>query len=155
MKKLYRTTSIVGFSLMPVPLFFLWNYATQQSHILYLRFAIISFLLVGILLSFNAIDVIKLNSLKKNGQCFSLRIISLAPINVIHVRGFYTFRIIAEYKDGNGIKHKIHTVAYSVLDFCSHLKLESFYIDNLNANIYIKNSVYCIEVIYHETMRGL
>ena len=120
MKKLYRTTSIVGFALMSIPLLFTFQYVTQPSHISYLGFAIVSFLLAGILLSFNVIDIIKLNSLKKNGQCFSLKIISLAPIKVLHVRGFYTFRIISEYKDGDGIKHKIHTVAYSVLDFFPH-----------------------------------
>lgn len=155
MKKLYRTTSIVGFSLMPIPLLFLFKYATQSSHISYLGFAIVSFLLAGILLSFNVIDVIKLNSLKKNSQCFSLKIISLAPVNALHVRGFYTFRIIAEYKDSDGVRHKIHTVAYSVLDFFSHSKLEFFNIDNLSANIYIKNNVHCVEVIYKEAGRGL
>ena len=148
MKKLYRTTSIVGFSLMSISLLFAFQYITQPSRISYLGFAIVSFVLAGVLLSFNVIDSIKLSSLKKNGQCFRLKIISLVPIKILHVRGFYTFRIISEYEDGDGIKHKIRTVAYSVLDFFPHSKLESFYIDNLNANIYVKNSVHCIEVIY-------
>lgn len=149
MKKLYRTTSIIGFSLMSIPLILTLQYIIQPSQSLYLAFALVSFLLASIFLLLNLIDSIKLSNFKKKGHCLSLKIISIIPIKILHVRGFYTFRIISEYKDSDGVNHRIHTAMYSVLNSCPQSKLESFYIDNLSANIYIKNSKYGIEVIYN------
>ena len=148
MKKIYRTTSIVGLSLMSVPLFFVFQYSIYSQNILYFRFVIITFLLAITLLSFKIIDGIKLSMLKNSSQCFRLKIISLSPIKFLHVRGFYIFRIIAEYNDNDGVNHKINSALYSVLDFSTHSKLESFYFNKLNANIYVKNNIQGIEVIY-------
>lgn len=150
MKRTYRTTSIVGVSLMSIPMLCIVGYVIQPSHIWYIICAIISFLLICILLSFNIVDVIRLGRLKKSGRCFNLRIIKCEPVKLIHVRGFYTFRIISEYEDDDGVKHTIRTPAYSISKFCLSQKLHRWSVNNIKANIYIKNGTYSIEVIYEE-----
>lgn len=148
MKKLYRTTSIVGFSLMSVPLLFIFQYIAQPSHILYLGGAAASFLFACILLSFDIMNAVRLNNLKRNGRSFPLKVISLQPIKLLHVRGFYTFKLISEYDDDSGVRHNLCTPAYSVLDFRFGSQPKCHYLDDLKVNIYFRDRVRCLEVTY-------
>lgn len=150
MKRIYRTTSIVGVSLMSIPMLCVVGYVIQGFHIWYIICAIISFLLICIFLLFNIVEVIRLGRLKKIGRCFGLRIIKCEPVKFIHIRGFYTFRVISEYEDDDGVKHTIRTPAYSVSKFGLSQKLHRWSANNIKANIYIKNSTYSVEVIYEE-----
>lgn len=147
MKKAHRTISIVGISLMCIPVLSISSYFFQAARTWKIGFTIVSFLIACLFVSFEITDTIKLNCMKKSGHHFELTVNRIEPVKLVHVRGFYTFRLIAEYEDQEKICHRIHTPVYSVLKFGSNLSQNGVSIDNVHAKLYVKNGKSCIEVI--------
>lgn len=101
------------------------------------------------------IDLSKLNRLKKGGICYSVRLISIQPSKLIHIRGFFTFKIFGEYTDSNGKTHKIFTHMYSIKRNTSIItnNITDIFEDKVfeKINVYVDNtnlSIYATEVSF-------
>lgn len=117
MKPIIRTSTITGITLILIGLSFtLVGYFTRIDFFtLTYWFDVISLAVGVILLLFTFVNKIKLNHLKKNGKCYSAKLTSINQSMLIHVRGFFTFKILCQYEDSDKRKHKIATPMYSVI----------------------------------------
>jgi hypothetical protein len=157
MKPIFRTSTIVGFTLLLISLSFaLVSYFTKITFFTSSYWVSIIALVIGVkLILFAFINKIKLNHLKKTGVHYSAKLISIKPSMLIHVRGFFTFIILCEYEDSDKRKHKIATPLYSVIrntDVYLNDTTNLFLLKNqpeINVYVETKNpSIHIIEVIF-------